>query len=234
MTDQEAPVLTIDGPSGAGKGTVSRLIAKRLRWRFLDSGAIYRALAWAVQARGIPADDERAVARVAAEMALEFECDDGVQVWVDGEEVTRYLYTEECGRMASKIAAFPKVRRTLLEKQRAFRQPPGLVADGRDMGTVVFPDAPFKVFLDASLGERARRRFLQLKSQGLDVNLGQIIKDLEQRDRRDRERKEAPLIAAEDAVVIDSSEMSVEEVTEKILALLRGKPEALPGAADSR
>jgi len=234
VTDQEVPVLTIDGPSGAGKGTVSRLIARRLGWHFLDSGAIYRALAWAVQARGIPADDERAVARVAAEMALEFKCDDGVQVWVDGEEVTRCLYTEECGRMASRIAAFPKVRRALLEKQRAFRQPPGLVADGRDMGTVVFPDAPFKVFLDASLGERARRRFLQLKSQGLDVNLDQIIKDLEQRDRRDRERKEAPLIPAEDAVVIDSSEMSVEEVTEKILALLPRKLKAPPGATDSR
>ncbi len=231
---EAVPVLAIDGPSGAGKGTVSRRIARHLGWHFLDSGAIYRALAWAVQSRGISDDDEKAVARVAEEMTLEFKCDDGVQVWIDGTEVTPHLYTEECGRLASRIAAFPRVRRALLEKQRSFRQPPGLVADGRDMGTVVFPDAPYKVFLDASLEERAKRRFLQLKSQGLDVNLDQIIKDLEQRDRRDRERKEAPLIPAEDAVIIDSSDMSVEEVTEKILALLPEKLKAPSGASDSR
>lgn len=217
---EQVPVLTIDGPSGAGKGTVSRLIARRLGWHFLDSGAIYRALAWAVQTRGVALEDEAAVARVAHEMELEFRCDDRVQVLVDGQDVTDSLYTEECGRVASRIAAYPQVRQALLQKQRDFRRLPGLVADGRDMGTVVFPDAPYKVFLDASLEERARRRFLQLKAQGLDVNLDQIIKDLEQRDRRDRERKEAPLVAAGDAVIIDSSQLSVDEVTEKILALL--------------
>ena len=220
----EVPVLTIDGPSGAGKGTVSRLIAKRLGWHFLDSGAIYRALAWAVQRRGVDLEDEDAVVRVANEMRLEFICNDTVKVIVDGEDVTDRLPTEEVGRIASKIAAYPKVRRALLEKQRAFRRPPGLVADGRDMGTVVFPDAPYKVFLTASAEERARRRYLQLKAQGLDVNLGQIIKDLEERDRRDRERRESPLVPAEGAVVIDSSDLTVDEVVERILALL---PEAL-------
>ncbi len=220
----EVPVLTIDGPSGAGKGTVSRLIAKRLGWHFLDSGAIYRALAWAVQRRGVDLEDEDAVLRVANEMRLEFICNDTVKVIVDGEDVTDRLPTEEVGRIASKIAAYPKVRRALLEKQRAFRRPPGLVADGRDMGTVVFPDAPYKVFLTASAEERARRRYLQLKAQGLDVNLGQIIKDLEERDRRDRERRESPLVPAEGAVVIDSSDLTVDEVVERILALL---PEAL-------
>ncbi|BCX89187.1 CMP/dCMP kinase [Methylomarinovum tepidoasis] len=222
MTD--VPVLTIDGPSGAGKGTVSRLIAKRLGWHFLDSGAIYRALAWAVRRRGVDLDDEDAVARVASDMKLEFVCNDAVRVIVDGEDVTDRLATEDVGRIASKIAAYPKVRQALLEKQRAFRRPPGLVADGRDMGTVVFPDAPCKVFLTASAEERARRRFLQLKAQGLDVNLDQIIKDLEERDRRDRERKESPLVPAGDAVVIDSSNLTVDEVVERILARL---PQAL-------
>ncbi len=216
----EAPVLTIDGPSGAGKGTVSRIVARRLGWRFLDSGAIYRALAWAARRRGVDLNDPDAVARVAGEMELEFICDDDVKVLVDGEDVTDRLHTEECGRIASKIAAYPQVRRALLDKQRAFRRPPGLVADGRDMGTVVFPDAPYKVFLTASAEERARRRYLQLKAQGLDVNLDQIIKDLEERDRRDREREESPLVPAKDAVVIDSSDLSIDEVVDRVLALL--------------
>ncbi len=220
---EPVPVLTIDGPSGSGKGTVSRALARRLGWHFLDSGAIYRALALSVLARGVSLEDEAAVAKVAKEMALEFICNDRVQVVVDGKDVTDLLATEECGQLASKIAALAKVRQALLLKQRAFRKAPGLVADGRDMGTVVFPDAPYKVFLTATLDERARRRFLQLKAQGLDVNLGQIIKDLEARDRRDRERKEAPLVPAGDAVTIDSSDLSVEEVIARILALLPGE-----------
>lgn len=215
---ESVPVLTIDGPSGAGKGTVSRAIAKRLGWHFLDSGAIYRALALSVLARGEVPEDEEAVAAAAAQMRLEFS--DGDRILVDGKDVTDLLSTEECGRIASKLAAFAKVRKALLAKQRAFRKPPGLVADGRDMGTVVFPDAPYKVFLTATLEERARRRFLQLKAQGLDANLDQIIKDLEERDRRDRERKEAPLVPAQDAVIIDSSDLTVEEVIDRILALL--------------
>lgn len=216
----EPPVLTIDGPSGAGKGTVSRAIAKRLGWHFLDSGAIYRALALSVLERKVPPQDEEAVAKAAQEMALEFSSGDSGQILLAGRDVTARLATEECGRLASKIAAFPKVRQALLAKQRSFRQAPGLVADGRDMGTVVFPDAPYKVFLTAALRERARRRLLQLQAQGLDVTLDQIIKDLEERDRRDRERKEAPLVPAQDAVVIDSTELSVEEVIARILCLL--------------
>ncbi len=229
----EVPVLTIDGPSGAGKGTVSRIVARRLGWRFLDSGAIYRALAWAASRRGVDLDDADAVARVAREMRLEFICDEDVKVMVDGEDVTDRLHTEECGRIASKIAAYPQVRRALLDKQRAFRQPPGLVADGRDMGTVVFPDAPYKVFLTASAEERARRRYLQLKAQGLDVNLDQIIKDLEERDRRDREREESPLVPAKDAVVIDSSDLSIDEVVDRVLALLPETVKKSSGAAAS-
>ncbi len=229
----EAPVLTIDGPSGAGKGTVSRIVARRLGWHFLDSGAIYRALAWAARRRGVDLDDPDAVARVAGAMELEFICDDDVKVLVDGEDVTDRLHTEECGRIASKIAAYPQVRRALLDKQRAFRRPPGLVADGRDMGTVVFPDAPYKVFLTASAEERARRRYLQLKARGLDVNLDQIIKDLEERDRRDREREESPLVPAKDAVVIDSSDLSIDEVVDRVLALLPETVKNPSGAAAS-
>ncbi len=230
---REAPVLTIDGPSGAGKGTVSRLVAQRLGWHFLDSGAIYRALAWAARRRGVDLNDPDAVARVAGEMDLEFICDDDVKVLVDGEDVTDRLHTEECGRIASKIAAYPQVRRALLDKQRAFRRPPGLVADGRDMGTVVFPDAPYKVFLTASAEERARRRYLQLKAQGLDVTLDQIIKDLEERDRRDREREESPLAPARDAIVIDSSDLSIDEVVDRVLALLPATVKNPSGAAAS-
>ncbi|MFN3919141.1 MAG: (d)CMP kinase [Methylohalobius sp.] len=224
---ESVPVLTIDGPSGAGKGTVSRAVAKRLGWHFLDSGVIYRALALSILAQGIVPEDEEAVAAAAAQMRLEFSGNDRLRVLVDGKDVTDLLSTEECGRIASKIAAFAKVRKALLAKQRAFRKPPGLVADGRDMGTVVFPDAPYKVFLTATLEERAKRRFLQLKAQGLDANLDQIIKDLEERDRRDRERKEAPLRPAQDAVIIDSSDLTVEEVIDRILALL-------PAEADKR
>ncbi len=218
---ESVPVLTIDGPSGAGKGTVSKLLAKRLGWHFLDSGAIYRALAWAVLSRGVSLVDEEAVSRVAMEMTLEFICNESVQVLVDGKDVTDELQTEECGRAASTIAAYPKVRQALLEKQRQFLRPPGLIADGRDMGTVVFPDAPYKVFLTASPKVRAERRYRQLKEQGFDVNLDQIINDLEERDRRDRERKEAPLKPAQDAVVIDSSGLTAQQVVDKILALLQ-------------
>lgn len=224
----EVKVLTIDGPSGAGKGTVSRAIAKRLGWHFLDSGAIYRALALTVLEQKIPLTAEDEIALVAEKMKVEFKEDDNLKVFVDGREVTEQLASEECGRAASQIAALAKVRKALLAKQRAFRKPPGVVADGRDMGTVVFPDAPYKVFLTASLEERARRRFLQLKAQGINVTLDQIIKDLEERDRRDRERKEAPLRPAQEAVIIDSSNLSVEEVIAKILALL--PPELARGA----
>lgn len=225
---ESVPVLTIDGPSGAGKGTISRAIAKHLGWHFLDSGAIYRALAWVILARNIPLTDEQAIAEVATSFRLDFLCNDDLRVLVDGQDVTDKLQTEECGRTASTIAAYSKVRQALLAKQREFRKPPGLVADGRDMGTVVFPDAPFKIFLTASLEERAKRRFRQLKEQGYDVNLDQIIKDLQGRDQRDRSRKESPLVPAPDAVVIDSTNLPIDAVIERILALLPSKMASRP------
>lgn len=206
------PVLTIDGPSGAGKGTVSRAIAKRLGWHYLDSGAIYRALAEAVLRRNVDLDDVPGIVKVAGEMALEFQCDDELSVILNGENITARIASEQCGDAASRIAAYPDVRRVLLEKQRAFRRPPGLVADGRDMGTVVFPDAAFKIFLTASAAARAERRYKQLIEKGIDARLCKIIEEMEERDRRDKERSTAPLRKADDALLIDSSEMTVKEV----------------------
>lgn len=209
------PVLTIDGPSGAGKGTVSRILASRLGWHYLDSGAIYRALAIAVSDRRLPLDDPAPIARVAGEMGLEFQCNETLVVMLDGEDVTDRLPTEACGKTASVVAAYPAVRAALLEKQRAFRRSPGLVADGRDMGTVVFPEAEFKIFLTASLSARAERRYKQLKEKGLDVNLDKITSEVAERDRRDSERAAAPLAVATGALSIDSSAMTIDEVVER-------------------
>ncbi|MEN8259276.1 MAG: (d)CMP kinase [Pseudomonadota bacterium] len=215
------PVLTIDGPSGAGKGTVSRIIAKRLGWHYLDSGAMYRSLAIAALNRDQPLDDPSRIALVAEEMALEFQCNDTLVVMLDGVDITGRIPTEACGKAASVIAAYPAVRAGLLEKQRAFKRSPGLVADGRDMGTVVFPDAEFKIFLTASLSARAERRYKQLIEKGLDVNLEKIIEEVAERDRCDSERATAPLVKAEDALLIDSSSMTIEEVIERGLAFVR-------------
>ncbi len=214
------PVLTIDGPSGAGKGTVSRLIAKKLGWNYLDSGSIYRSLAIALLQQAIDLADEAAIVKVAETMDLAFECGDELIVKLNGEDITRQLGLETTGNTASIIAALPKVRLALLQKQKSFRQAPGLVADGRDMGTVVFPDAENKVFLTASAIERARRRYKQLKEKGIDANLSSLINDIEERDRRDRERATAPLAMAENALYIDSSNMSIAAVLEEILNLI--------------
>ena len=214
------PVLTIDGPSGAGKGTVSRAIARRLGWNYLDSGSIYRALAIAVLQQGLNLDDVDAIVEKARALQLEFICDDELTVILDGEDITSQLASEKTGNTASIIAAYPEVRQALLQKQKDFRQQPGLVADGRDMGTVVFPDAEYKVFLTASAAERAKRRYKQLIEKGMDAKLDQITLEIEERDRRDRERTTAPLIAAVDAVVIDSSELSIDQVIEKVMQLL--------------
>lgn len=215
------PIFTVDGPSGAGKGTVSRAIARELGWHFLDSGAIYRALAIAVQRAGVPTDDAAAVARLAAELDLEFPPTDPPRVLLGGEDITDELQTETCGAVASTIAAIPSVRQKLLQKQRDFRRSPGLVADGRDMGTVVFPEAPYKVFLTASAAIRAQRRFKQLKEKGHDVNLDRLTREIEERDLRDRTRAEAPLRPADDAVLIDSSDLSIAEVVASCLAVFQ-------------
>lgn len=215
------PVLAIDGPSGAGKGTVSRAIANTLGWHFLDSGAIYRSLAVCILQKNVPIDDESAVADTAENLHVSFEFKDELLVFLDGNDITDQLAMESCGNTASRIAAYPKVREMLLQKQREFRRSPGLVADGRDMGTVVFPDAPYKIYLTASSNIRAERRYKQLKEKGMDVSLLQITKELEDRDRRDKSRASAPLKKAEDAIVIDSTELTLEQVIERSVALLQ-------------
>jgi cytidylate kinase len=219
---ESSPVLTIDGPGGAGKGTVSRLVAARLGWHYLDSGAIYRALAVAASRQGVALDDVERLVETARMLRLSFIIDSGeTRVLLAGEEISADIQREETGAAASRIAPFPAVRAALLEKQREFRQPPGLVADGRDMGTVVFPDAPYKIFLTASAQVRARRRHIQLKEKGLDVSLYDLAKELEERDRRDSERAVAPLKAAGDAVLLDTSDLSIEQVVDRVIALVR-------------
>jgi cytidylate kinase len=213
------PVMTLDGPAGAGKGTVSRAIAKKLGWHYLDSGAIYRSLAIAVQDAGVPLDDIDGIVDIARNMALSFGSGDTPLVILHGQAITDRIATETCGDITSKIAAYGPVRQALLQKQREFRRLPGLVADGRDMGTVVFPDAEFKVFLTASAEERARRRYKQLKEKGIDVSLISLAKEIEDRDRRDMQRSVAPLKMADNAVLVDTSDMSIDEAIARCLAL---------------
>ena len=217
----QVPVITIDGPSGAGKGTVSRLVAKKLGWHYLDSGSIYRSLAIALQKTLVDLADVEEIVKVAQTMALEFDCGDALIVKLNGEDITGRLGLESTGNLASQIAALPEVRRVLLQKQQDFRQLPGLVADGRDMGTVVFPDAENKVFLTASAEKRAERRYKQLIEKEIDANLIMIKNEIEARDRRDMERETAPLAMASDALYIDSSDMTIEAVVEEVLNLIR-------------
>lgn len=215
------PVLTIDGPSGAGKGTVSRAVAKKLGWHYLDSGSIYRSLAIAALKQQVNVENEAAIVSMAKAMELEFDCGDELVVRLDGEDITAQLGLESTGNNAAIVAAYPEVRRVLLQKQKDFKRAPGLVADGRDMGTVVFPEAENKVFLTASTDERAKRRYKQLKEKGIDANLIQITTEIEERDRRDTERKTAPLAMASDALYIDSSDMALDAVIDEVLNLIR-------------
>ncbi|MCQ8102789.1 (d)CMP kinase [Methylomonas sp. SURF-2] len=216
-----AAVLTIDGPSGAGKGTVSRAVARLLGWNYLDSGSIYRSLAIACLDAELDFTNVEAVCEVARNMVLSFDCGENLLVRLNGSDITSRLGSETTGNAASIVAAYPPVRALLLQKQKDFRRSPGLVADGRDMGSVVFPDAPFKVYLTASAEERANRRYKQLIEKGIDANLLQITREIEERDRRDSERATAPLIVPEGAVTIDSSRLSIQQVIDAVMSLVR-------------
>lgn len=212
------PVIAIDGPSASGKGTVASRVAAELGFHTLESGALYRLVALAAQRRKVGEYDEPGLARIAATLDAHFQ--DGC-VYFENQDVGSFLREEDCGRRASTIAKLPRVRAALLERQRAFRKPPGLVADGRDMGTVVFPDAALKVFLIASVAARAERRYKQLKENGFDANLAALSRDLEARDAQDANRSVAPLKPAPDAKELDSTDLSIEEVVARILAWWR-------------
>lgn len=232
MIDHREPVITIDGASGTGKGTVSQLLAANLGWNFLDSGALYRVLALAAQKHSVALDNEKALEVLGEYLDVQFIAspDKSPKIILESEDITNTIRTEEVGNMASIVAALPAVRASLLSRQRAFREAPGLVTDGRDMGTVVFPDAEHKFFLTASPEIRAERRYKQLKQQGLDVNLGSLLEELRQRDKRDSERAIAPLKPAEDAIIIDTDHLSVQQVVEKILEEISRK-KAFPAPA---
>ncbi|HVN99412.1 MAG TPA: (d)CMP kinase [Steroidobacteraceae bacterium] len=216
-----APVVTIDGPSGAGKGTISRELAGRLHWHLLDSGALYRLVAYAGQAAGLAADDRDGHAGLAGQLDIRFGSrpDGGEQIWLAGVDVTQGIRSESAGMGASRVAAWPEVRAALLARQRGFARPPGLVADGRDMGTVVFPSAPLKIFLVATAEERALRRYNQLKGKDSAVNLAALSREIAARDQQDSTRPVAPLVPAADAVVVDSTGLSIADVLERVRRL---------------
>jgi cytidylate kinase len=213
MPDQ-VPVITVDGPSGSGKGTVTQRVANRLDWRVLDSGALYRLVGYAVDQAGIGFENQIKISQIASTLNVEFS---GGRILLDGAEVTDLIRTETAGNNASKVAAMPGVRAALLDWQRDYAQFPGLVADGRDMGTTVFPQAGVKIFLTASAAERAQRRYKQLKEKGLSANLAALTAEIEERDARDRSRAASPLVPAPDAIEIDSTAMGIDEVVEMVL-----------------
>ena len=222
---QQVRVITIDGPSGSGKGTVSRAVAHALGWALLDSGALYRLVALAGRRVGVGLDDGPSLSRLAQQLDIRFGSDAaGAEVvWLDGGEVTAAIRTEEAGNDASRVAALPVVRAALLERQRRFAVPPGLVADGRDMGTVVFPQAEVKIFLTASASERALRRHKQLKEKGVAANLAALSLEIAERDLRDSTRAASPLVASADAILLDTTGMTVDLVVERVLKVARGR-----------
>ncbi|ANS84962.1 (d)CMP kinase [Vibrio scophthalmi] len=218
------PVITVDGPSGAGKGTLCMQLANKLEFHLLDSGAIYRVLALAAIHHGVDLETEDSLVALATHLDVQFIAEgELVKVILEGEDVSGELRKEQTGMAASKVAALPRVREALLRRQRAFADGKGLVADGRDMGTVVFPQAEVKIFLDASADERAQRRLKQLQEKGLDVNFADLLSEIQERDDRDRNRPVAPLRPAEDALVLDSTSMGIDEVVEKALQYIESK-----------
>ena len=218
----DIPVLTIDGPSGSGKGTVAQLMAKDLGWHYLDSGALYRVLAQASINHGVELGDESSISTLAKNLDVVFLVKNGeLEVLLEGLNVTTLIRSEQAGNAASKVAALPLVRSALLERQRDFRQLPGLVTDGRDMGTVVFPDASYKIFLNASAEVRAQRRHKQLKEKGIESNISDLIDEIFERDERDCKRTVAPLRPATDAIQLDSTSLGIENVFDRVRAILR-------------
>lgn len=225
MSKTDVPVITIDGPSGTGKGTISHRLASHLNWHFLDSGALYRVLAFAAVKHNIDFTEIEKLVSLANNLHLRFEVDPGQSssIFLDGKNISADIRTEQCGQNASKIAVIPEIREALLGRQRAFATAPGLVTDGRDMGTVVFPQAQLKIYLDASMEERAKRRYLQLKESGNNASLAQVIDELAKRDARDTARVHSPLRPATDAVLIDTTGLTVVQVFDNVLQLVRTK-----------
>jgi len=222
---EHVPVVTIDGPSGTGKGTISSLIAQKLGWPMLDSGALYRLVALAAQFHSIDSEDIPSLATLAEHLDVQFtpNSEGGTDIFLEGEEVSDAIRTEEMGNLASKIAVIPEVRSALMARQQAFRELPGLIADGRDMGTVIFPEAELKIYLTASAEERAKRRHKQLKEKGLSVNLLDLSREISERDARDASRPVAPLKPADDAEIIETSNMGIDEVVQQVTRLLVNK-----------